>query len=66
MRPAFAAEVFGFCGRSTPSALDSAATEAAGARSEMRSAGGSTASVTPLAENVCAGKRRVCAVGDVP
>ena len=33
------AEVFGFVGMATPSAVDSAASDAAGARSEMRPAG---------------------------
>ena len=51
VRPAFDAEVFGFRGKVTPSAFESAATEASGARNEMRSAGGSTASVTPVAES---------------
>ena len=53
---AFAADVFGFCGRSTPSALDKAATEAAGARSEMRSAGGSTAERHAAGRKFLAGK----------
>src|SRR5262249_5455387 len=52
MRPSFAAEVFGLAGSLMPSALESAATEAAGARSEMRSAGGSTASLAPFASKV--------------
>jgi hypothetical protein len=51
VRPAFAAEVLGFRGSSTPSAFESAATEASGARSEIRCAGGSTASVTPVTES---------------
>ena len=50
VRPAFDAEVFGFFGKVTPSAFESAATEASGARSEMRSAGGSTSTLTPVAE----------------
>ena len=48
VRPAFDAEVFGFFGKVRPSAFESAATEASGARSEMRSAGGSTSTLTPV------------------
>src|SRR3954454_19781636 len=52
VRPALDAEVFGFFGKVTPSAFDRAPTEASGARSEIRSAGGSTSTLTPVAETV--------------
>src|SRR5690606_36937426 len=42
----------GFCGRPTPSARDSEATEAAGALSETRAAGAISASETPATETV--------------
>src|SRR5438445_280411 len=50
VRPPFVAEVFGFAGKATPSALESAAAEACGARSEMRSAGGKISTLTPGAD----------------
>src|SRR5690606_1314726 len=53
VRAAFATEVFGFCGRVTPSARDSEATASSGTRSDTRLAGGSTATRTPLADTSC-------------
>ena len=52
VRPAFVAEVFGFVGKVTPSAFESAAKEASGARNEMRSAGGRISSLTPVADTL--------------